>query len=67
VARIVINADRCKGCELCIYFCPKGQIRVSEDFNRKGLHPCEFSDTGECTGCTVCAIMCPDVAIEVYR
>ena len=67
MAKIVIDSERCKGCEICIYFCPKKQIDLSEDFNRKGLHPCTFKDNGECTGCTVCAIMCPDCAIEVYK
>ena len=64
---ITVNIERCKGCELCIHFCPKKQIVVSEGFNSKGYHPAEFRDSGECTGCTVCAVMCPDVAIEVYR
>ncbi|MHB0997735.1 MAG: 4Fe-4S binding protein [Armatimonadota bacterium] len=67
MGRIVINEERCKGCRLCIHFCPKKQIDVSEEFNSKGYHPCVFRDTGECKGCTICAMMCPDVAIEVYR
>jgi 2-oxoglutarate ferredoxin oxidoreductase subunit delta len=67
VAKIIINEERCKGCGLCIYHCPKNQIVISEEFNSKGYHPCLFRDTGECTGCKVCATMCPDVAIEVYK
>ncbi|MHB0912184.1 MAG: indolepyruvate ferredoxin oxidoreductase subunit alpha [Armatimonadota bacterium] len=67
MAKIVIDMEKCKGCGLCAHFCPKGQIRISEDFNRKGHHPCEFTDAGECNGCTVCAVMCPDIAIEVFK
>jgi 2-oxoglutarate ferredoxin oxidoreductase subunit delta len=67
MGKIVINVERCKGCGLCIHFCPKKQIEFSKEFNRKGFHPCVFLDTGECTGCTICAMMCPDVAIEVYK
>lgn len=67
MGRIVINEERCKGCELCAHFCPKCQIQMSEGFNSKGLHPASFNDRGECNGCAVCAVMCPDVAIEVYR
>jgi 2-oxoglutarate ferredoxin oxidoreductase subunit delta len=64
----VINEERCKGCGICIHFCPKALIEMSEKLNSKGHHPCVFKDeNGECTGCTVCAVMCPDVAIEVYR
>lgn len=67
MGKVVINEERCKGCELCINFCPKKQIYLSDEFNKKGYHPCAFRGTGECTGCAVCAVMCPDVAIEVYK
>lgn len=67
LGRIVINEERCKGCGLCVHFCPKGEIEMSAGFNSKGLHPGCFKDSGVCNGCAVCAIMCPDVAIEVYR
>ncbi len=67
MGRIVIREELCKGCEICVFFCPKKQIVMSEKFNSKGHHSSEFRDTGECNGCTVCAVMCPDVAIEVYK
>jgi len=67
LGKIVINEERCKGCELCVFHCPKQLIVVSESFNKKGHHPAEFRDSGECTACTVCAVMCPDVAIEVFK
>jgi len=64
---ITINEERCKGCELCVHFCPKCLIYMADKFNSKGHHPSVFRDTGECNACTVCAVMCPDVAIEVYK
>lgn len=67
MGRITINEERCKGCQLCIRFCPKELIYVADYFNGKGLHPAAFKDTGECTGCRTCAMMCPDVAIEVFK
>jgi len=67
MGRIVINEERCKGCRLCVHFCPRGLISVSEQFNSKGYHPAVFEGSEECTACTMCAIMCPDVAIEVYK
>lgn len=66
--RIVIDAARCKGCELCATFCPQHVIHMSGWFNAKGYRPAELADpAGACTGCAICAIVCPDVAIEVYR
>lgn len=67
MGKIVINEERCKGCGLCVQFCPRNLIHMSDGFNSRGLHPCAFEDTEECTGCTVCGMMCPDVAIEVYK
>lgn len=68
-AYIVIDKERCKGCGLCIFFCPKKVIGQAKGFNQKGYTPAEVIEgkAEECTGCTSCAIMCPDVAISVYR
>ena len=64
---IEIFEELCKGCELCISFCPKDVISLSDRLNAGGYLPAAFNDNGECTGCAVCAIVCPEVAIEVYR
>ena len=63
---IIIDAERCKGCGLCVEACAKNHIVISTQSNSKGYFPAEVIETG-CTGCALCAIMCPDVAIEVYR
>ena len=66
--RIVIDSERCKGCELCASVCPQNVIHISSAFNSKGYQPAELADPlGACTGCAVCAIICPDIAITVYR
>ena len=66
--RIVIDSERCKGCELCAGVCPQHVIHMSESFNARGYHPAQLADpAGACTGCGVCAIICPDVAITVFR
>jgi 2-oxoglutarate ferredoxin oxidoreductase subunit delta len=68
MGRIVINEDRCKGCELCTVVCPFDLVHMADHFNVKGYRPSIFVDLeGKCTGCTVCAMMCPDVVITVYR
>jgi 2-oxoglutarate ferredoxin oxidoreductase subunit delta len=64
---IEISHELCKGCEICISFCPKAVIAVSDTLNANGYLPAVFKDTGECTGCATCALVCPEVAIEVYR
>ena len=39
VGRIVVDEDRCKGCEICISVCPKKVIALGNHFNRLGYHP----------------------------
>ena len=67
MAKIIINQDRCKGCLLCVSFCPKGLIKKSAKLNNKGLNFVEFDLNGECVGCMQCAVICPDCCIEVYK
>ena len=64
---IEISQELCKGCELCISFCPKGLIATTDKLNTGGYRVVTFDNSGECTGCAICALVCPDVAIEVYR
>jgi len=65
---ILIDEDRCKGCELCTTVCPFNLVHIANHFNAKGYRPSTLGDPqGKCTGCTLCARMCPDVAIIVYR
>jgi len=64
---ITISKELCKGCELCITFCPKKVISQSDKLNAAGYLSAIFVDNGECTGCAVCALVCPEVAIEVFR
>jgi 2-oxoglutarate ferredoxin oxidoreductase subunit delta len=63
---IIINEDRCKGCEMCVNACPRGLVALDRSkINGKGYHPAKLTDPSQCTGCRSCAIMCPDVAIIV--
>lgn len=65
--KVVFDEDRCKGCELCMHFCPKGAIKMADHLNSKGFHPATLADEEKCISCGICAQMCPDVVIEVYR
>ncbi len=65
---IVILEDSCKGCALCVEYCPKGCIQVSKDkFTSGGALLPEFVNKDACTACMTCGAMCPDFAIEVYK
>ena len=66
---VKINEETCKGCGLCIHFCPaEGLLRIDEDrVNAKGWSPAACTDQSRCTSCALCALMCPDAAIEVYK
>jgi 2-oxoglutarate ferredoxin oxidoreductase subunit delta len=66
--RILIDSDRCKGCELCISVCPQHVIAMSGTFNSGGYLTAQLLEAaGACTGCGICAVICPDTAITVYR
>ncbi|MFZ2330085.1 MAG: 4Fe-4S binding protein [Atribacterota bacterium] len=67
MAKIIIDRERCKGCELCTVVCPQKIIVMSKSFNKKSYHPAELINPEKCTGCAFCAMTCPDVAIEVYK
>ncbi|MGD8782448.1 MAG: ferredoxin family protein [Ignavibacteria bacterium] len=63
---IVIDIEKCKGCELCIEACPQDALEKSRRVNNKGyLYIVKVKD--ECTGCTNCALVCPEGGITVYR
>lgn len=65
--KIKINKERCKGCQICINFCPNGVLKASQKFNKKGYHTVEIVNAEKCTGCGICYIVCPDTAIEIYN
>jgi len=64
---IKVDSGRCKGCELCVLYCPKKILRMSSQINAKGYHFPECFEADKCTGCKTCGMMCPEVAIEVYK
>ena len=62
---IVLDPERCKGCELCIPACPPLVLRMSSRRNSSGYLIPELLDG--CTGCGACLLVCPDYCFEVYR
>lgn len=66
-ARIRIDAERCKGCGLCVAACPKDDIRLAAETNRRGIHVAQSGGGERCTACGACYVVCPDVAITVCK
>ncbi len=62
---IVINPDYCKGCNICVAFCPKKVLQPSDHINSKGYTVPEAVHLDGCTQCQLCEIACPDLAIAV--
>jgi 2-oxoglutarate ferredoxin oxidoreductase subunit delta len=62
---LVIDVDKCKGCELCIAACPPNVLVMSTDVNAIGYRYPQL--TPGCTGCTACQLVCPDFVFSVYR
>jgi 2-oxoglutarate ferredoxin oxidoreductase subunit delta len=64
---ITIVDNLCKGCELCINFCPMQVLGQSEEFNEKGYHYPEMLYPEKCVNCAYCQLLCPDFAIWSER
>jgi 2-oxoglutarate ferredoxin oxidoreductase subunit delta len=59
---VLVDADRCKGCSLCVVACPTGSLVIGKALNRLGYHPVEFVEDSGCTACGTCYYACPEPA-----
>jgi 2-oxoglutarate ferredoxin oxidoreductase subunit delta len=64
---IHLIVERCKGCELCVTYCPRNVLEMSTIFNAKGYHPPQVSDRQLCVACGLCEMLCPEFAIYVVE
>jgi len=63
--QVYLIPERCKGCGLCIEFCPREVLRESAAINAKGYHFPEIVPGKEtsCVHCQFCTMICPEFAI----
>jgi len=57
--RVTVFPNWCKGCGLCVEFCPAKMLEQGEDGRVIVAHP------EKCTACRWCELHCPDFAIFV--
>jgi len=62
-----IDEDRCKGCGLCVEFCPFGHLRIDEQLNVAGYHPAHAETAADVLGdSSRPAEGTPDVGVEPF-
>lgn len=65
---VVVNVERCKGCDLCVVACPTDTLSLHlREVNSRGYHYVYMKNPDACTGCANCGYVCPDGVLTVYR
>ncbi len=65
---IVVDTERCKGCNLCVVACPLHVIALNaKQGNKKGYTFAHQVLEDTCNGCASWATVCPDGCITVYK
>jgi len=54
--KLHINKEWCKGCGICVEFCPKDVLQLKDG-------KIDIKDLDKCIQCKQCEILCPDFAI----
>jgi 2-oxoglutarate ferredoxin oxidoreductase subunit delta len=57
-AVIRVRVEWCKGCEICVSFCPKNVLEME-------MGKVKVARSEDCNKCLLCELRCPDFAISV--
>jgi len=65
--KVRVNESFCKGCKICVEFCPMNILKPGKDLTIRGFVSPIIVDEAKCTGCRICEFYCPDFAIYVVK
>ena len=65
--KLIIHAEKCKACGLCIRACPKGVLALGDHMNAGGYKYAVVVNQEACIACGFCAMNCPDMIISIYK
>jgi hypothetical protein len=61
-----VKKKACKGCEICLSWCPQSAISMASSGEETGTKPSvAFIDSKNCIGCGECILACPSSAIQI--
>ena len=65
---VVVNTERCKGCNLCVVACPSDVLELHPREVNVALRLDRFEDLPDaCIGCASCGLVCPDGCLTIYK
>ena len=64
MSKAYVNAERCKACELCMEYCPRKAIEMTNHLNSAGYKHVRVIEE-KCIGCGICYTVCPDMVFTV--
>lgn len=65
IFEVTIDEDFCKGCGICVDFCPEEVFEESSKINPRGYYQPKIKADKECKGCKFCELLCPELAIVI--
>jgi len=57
--KVTVYPDWCKGCGICVAFCPAKVLELGQDGKAKAVRE------EDCVNCGFCELHCPDFAVSV--